>query len=239
DPLRLPRQVRPAHAPVLDLVASDLAQDVSDPGLGLFREERRERRHALGLGDAASRDHLVERSGPRVETGGERGELGCASSRDLAVALRQSRAERCVPDFVLRSLQQERRHRGVRVESGDGRGQAPEPARRILLDLAAKGPGFAGHAPEPRVHQPETPPPFGSDLTPASASCVDAEPPADPLAPADLPDCSLEAPVAHPEAPPRTAPLTTRTWNSFLNSMDPPEGFLRWRRLRQSGGKST
>src|SRR5262249_3359099 len=125
---------------------------------------------------AAGGHHLVERGRSLTEAGRRDGGVLARARSRLAVASGEPAAEQRVPDLVLGSAAQQRGHRRIRIEAGDDGGQPREPARRLVLHPAAKGPRFACPAPDGFVHQPETPPAFSGGFTPASASWALAPP---------------------------------------------------------------
>src|SRR5229473_1539109 len=221
----LASQVRPAHPAVHDLVAGDLVQDLADPGLGLFREQGGEGGHALGLGEAARRDHLVEDGGARPQARRRDRLVRRAVVDRLAIGDAKLRAEGGVPALVFRGALEERRHGGARIERGDRRSEALEPARRLPLHARAERPRLAGLTARPAVHQPVTPPP--ASAVPPSASCAFAVPPSG-EAPPSRPSGVFSAPArvwlapAHPEVVPTMAAPSTSSRKSSLNSMVPP-----------------
>ena len=116
-------------------------QHVTHLGVGLGGHERGERRHALGLGDAAGGDHLVEGGLALVERARSDGrQLHLRIERDQAAeAAGEPGAQLGVAALVVRRPAHHRRNGRARVEAGDHPRQPLEPQRRLLLHPRAEG----------------------------------------------------------------------------------------------------
>jgi len=198
-----------------------ISEGPSRPGAPPALPGRCQRRHALGLGDAARRDDFVEDGCARPEASGRDRGVFRGSADRLAIHRGEIGAQGRVPVLVLGCLPHERGNRRLGVERGDGAAnranlRAASRSTRVRTPMLLRPCGAAPPSPAMtprRLHRRH------SAVEPARSLPFRRR---KPLLPAPSPwrasSGGCRRAWNNPTSPHHRAP-TTSTWKSFLKSM--------------------